>query len=136
MMTARVVLRKAARHFGAPDETVTVSDCADESIGSTSDVSTGESLPAREGLYGLVLLSATTPRSRWVSTSVPDTARAPATTHSPGFVAEMNRVTIELDLRETHFAGRFALKDHPVRLAFSQPEPGTRRHPGEAFPAA
>ncbi len=123
MMTARVVLRKAARHFGAPDETVTVSDCADKSTGSTSDVRTGESSPAREWLYGLLPLSATTPSIALGKHFSDRHGKGTGDDALARFVAEMNGVAVALDLRETHVAGRFAPKVHPARPAFSWPMP-------------
>src|SRR5688500_1748972 len=57
MMCAYVVLRLADADSKVLDETVTFSERADKTSGSTADIRAGESLPVRECLYGLLLPS-------------------------------------------------------------------------------
>ncbi len=57
IMTALVIPRLAAKDPAVLNETVTFSERADQTIGSTSGVRTGERLPVRELLYGLLLPS-------------------------------------------------------------------------------
>lgn len=57
MMTAWLTARIADIRPQVLDEVLTMSDRADETRGSTADVRSGESLPVREALYGLMLPS-------------------------------------------------------------------------------
>src|SRR5688572_2469986 len=57
MMCAYVVLRLADTDPKVLDETVTFTERADKTAGSTADIRVGESLPVRECLYGLLLPS-------------------------------------------------------------------------------
>ena len=119
IMTAFVVLRLAARDPAVLNETVTFSKRADQTIGSSSDIKEGERLPVRELLFGLLLPSG---NDAAVAFAEHFGGRLKPTEGGPGevdplrrFVAEMNRITGELDLRETHF-------DNPNGL----PAPGHR----------
>jgi D-alanyl-D-alanine carboxypeptidase len=57
IMTALMVLRLAGKEPGVLDEVVTFSSRADQTVGSTSDVHSGERVTVRELLYGLLLPS-------------------------------------------------------------------------------
>jgi serine-type D-Ala-D-Ala carboxypeptidase (penicillin-binding protein 5/6) len=108
IMTAFVVLRLAAKEPNVLDETVTFSNRADQTIGSTSSVAEGERLPVRELLYGLLLPSgndAAVAFAEHFGARLKPAADASAGADPlPRFIAEMNRVAGELGLRETHFA--------------------------------
>ena len=108
IMTALVILRLAAREPNVLDETVTFSNRADQTIGSTSSVAEGERLPVRELLYGLLLPSgndAAVAFAEHFGARLKPAADASAGADPlPRFIAEMNRVAGELGLRETHFA--------------------------------
>lgn len=113
MMTALVVLREAAKDPEALDETVTFSENADRTPGSTSGVRAGESLPVRELLYGLLLPSG---NDAAVALAEHFGGRLPALDDDPDakgplprFVAEMNRLAGILELKEAHFANPHGL---------------------------
>lgn len=57
IMTAWLVIRLTEQHPEMLEEVITMSDRADQTIGSTSDVRSGEMLTVREALYGLMLPS-------------------------------------------------------------------------------
>ncbi|AMV34515.1 D-alanyl-D-alanine carboxypeptidase DacB precursor [Pirellula sp. SH-Sr6A] len=57
MMTAWLIAKEAEKNPAILDEVMTYSERADGTIGSTSDVRSGESLKVREALYGLMLPS-------------------------------------------------------------------------------
>lgn len=57
IMTAYVVLKRAASHPQVLDEVVTFSKRADDTVGSTAGVRAGESLTVGELMYGLLLPS-------------------------------------------------------------------------------
>ena len=113
MMTALVVLRLAKADPKTLDEVVTFSERADKTVGSTSGVRAGESVPVRELLYGLLLPSGNDAAEafaehfgdRLLSAAIPGSSPEP----TARFVAEMNRVAEELGLRETRFANPHGL---------------------------
>ncbi len=114
MMTALVVLRIVAKNPDALDETVVFSERADKTTGSTSGVHAGESLPVRELFYGLLL-----PSGNDASVALGEHFGARLDKDSGDdplarFVAEMNRVAVDLGLSETHFANTHGLpaRDH------------------------
>jgi D-alanyl-D-alanine carboxypeptidase (penicillin-binding protein 5/6) len=107
LMTALIVARAIARDPNAAKETVTFSERADRTPGSTANVRAGERLPVRELLYGLLLPSGNDAAVALAEhfggrlappADVPDEAD-PLTR----FVAEMNRMAAELGLRAAHF---------------------------------
>jgi D-alanyl-D-alanine carboxypeptidase (penicillin-binding protein 5/6) len=106
IMTAFVILRLAAKEPNVLDETVTFSNRADQTIGSTSSVAEGERLPVRELLYGLLLPSgndAAVAFAEHIGGHLKPADASAGVDPLPRFVAEMNRVAGELGLRETHF---------------------------------
>jgi len=108
IMTAFVVLNLAATEPGVMDESVTFSKRADQTLGSTSDVREGERLPVRELLYGLLLPSgndAAVAFAEHFGGRLKPPSDAPHEADPlPRFIAEMNRVAVELGLKESHFA--------------------------------
>jgi D-alanyl-D-alanine carboxypeptidase (penicillin-binding protein 5/6) len=109
IMTALVVLRQAKVDDAPLDEVVTFSRHADDTAGSTSGVRAGESLPARELLYGLLLPSgndASVALAEHFGGRLGDAAEGDAVAR---FVAEMNRLAAQLGLRQTHFANTHGL---------------------------
>lgn len=137
MMTVLVVMRLVAANPGALDETVTFSERADRTPGSTSGVRAGEKLPVRELLYGLLLPSgndASVALAEHFGGRVSPPAESPKESDPLArFVAEMNRVAAELGLHESRFANPHGLPaaDHHAstrdlatiaRHALNQPE--------------
>jgi D-alanyl-D-alanine carboxypeptidase (penicillin-binding protein 5/6) len=107
LMTALIVSRAIARDPSAVNETVTFSERADRTPGSTANVRAGERLPVRELLYGLLLPSG---NDAAVAFAEHFGGRMAPPADAPGeadplarFVAEMNRLTSELGLRAAHF---------------------------------
>jgi serine-type D-Ala-D-Ala carboxypeptidase (penicillin-binding protein 5/6) len=107
IMTAFIVVRLMARDPKVGDELVTFSKRADETPGSSSDIHEGERLPVRELLYGLLLPSgndAAVAMAEHFGARLKPPADAPQQDDPlPRFIAEMNRVAVELGLHETHF---------------------------------
>lgn len=113
LMTAYLVLREAARDPRVLDEIVTISERADRTPGSTAEVRTGERLPVKELLFGLMLPSgndAATALSEHFGARFQPPADKP-NTEDPRtrFVAEMNRAAAELGMRDTHYANPHGL---------------------------
>lgn len=105
IMTALVVLRVVQQHPEAFDETVTFSERADRTGGSTSGVRAGERLLVRELMYGLMLPSG---NDAAVALGEHFGGRFGSADESHSsldrFIAEMNRVAAAMGLKETHFA--------------------------------
>ncbi len=114
MMTALLVIRLARADPKVLDEVITFSERADRTVGSTSGVKTGEKVTVGELLYGLLLPSGNDAaeafaehfNARFAPGSGSTTAVPPVIAN---FVAEMNRVAVELGLRETHFTNPHGL---------------------------
>ncbi len=108
IMTALVVVRLMAKDPAVRDEVVTFSGRADRTVGSSSDVREGEHLPVHELLYGLLLPSgndaAVALAEHFGARLKPDHDATGQVDPLPRFIAEMNRVAVELGLKETHFA--------------------------------
>jgi D-alanyl-D-alanine carboxypeptidase (penicillin-binding protein 5/6) len=106
IMTAWLVLRLAADNAKVLDETVTVSEAAARTAGSSARIRTGDRVVVRELLYGLLLPSGNDaavaiaqhfgPRFRDRNAKNPPTPLA-------SFIDEMNRQAGRLMLRETRF---------------------------------
>jgi serine-type D-Ala-D-Ala carboxypeptidase (penicillin-binding protein 5/6) len=113
IMTALVVFRLARKNPHVLNEVVTFSQRADRTPGSSSDIRSGERLPVRELLYGLLLPSgndAGVALAEHFGGRLSPPPDAPAEADPlPRFVAEMNRVAAELGLRETRFANPHGL---------------------------
>ncbi|MFV2066966.1 MAG: serine hydrolase [Pirellulales bacterium] len=113
IMTAYVVLRSAEQDAAVLGEEVIFSQRADQTPGSTAGVKTGEKLPVRELLYGLLLPSG---NDASVALAEHFGARFAPPETTPGekdllvrFVAEMNRTAQRLDMQETHYANTHGL---------------------------
>lgn len=107
LMTAYLVLRYAAAHPEVLDEVVTFSARADETSGSTAAVRTGESLPVRDLMYGLML-----PSGNDASVALAEhfgarlsggTGVADAAAAHDAFIAAMNAAAAELGMTATHY---------------------------------
>jgi len=113
IMTALVVLRLAKADPKVLDEVVTFSERADRTPGSTAGLHTGERLPVRELLYGLLLPSGNDAAEAFAEhfgpRLAPDEKAGAGADPSSRFVAEMNRVAASLGLKETHFANPHGL---------------------------
>ena len=113
MMTALIVLRLAKADPKVLDEVVTFSERADRTVGSTSGVKAGEKVPVRELMYGLLLPSGNDAAEAFAEhfggRLAPATGAPEAAEPFARFIAEMNRVAVELGLRETHFANPHGL---------------------------
>lgn len=113
MMTAFLVLRYAHQHPEVLDEVLTFSARADETIGSTAAIRTGEQLPVRDLLYGLLLPSGNDASvalaehfgSRLAGRAEPADAAA---AHDL-FIERMNAAAAELGMTATHFANPHGL---------------------------
>jgi serine-type D-Ala-D-Ala carboxypeptidase (penicillin-binding protein 5/6) len=105
--TALVIVRLAAKDPAVLKETVTFSERGDQTTGSTSGVRAGEHLSVRELLYGLLLPSgndASVALAEHFGGRMNPLGHAPGETDPlPRFIAEMNRLAVELGLRETNF---------------------------------
>ena len=143
--SAMVVLRLAGKEPGVLDEVVTFSSRADQTVGSTSDVHSGERVAVRELLYGLLL-----PSGNDASVALAEhfghrlnPSDAPQLDPLAAFVAAMNRTAKELGLKDTHFENPHGLtaRTHKstardlaalARIALATPGlpdyVGTRRH--------
>ena len=112
IMTAYIVLSLARQSPDVLDETVIFSERADQTGGSTSAIHSGEQLPVRELLYGLLL-----PSGNDASVALGEhfgRRLAPRGTDSESdplflFIAEMNRQAKKLGMRQTRFANTHGL---------------------------
>ena len=126
IMTAFTVLQLARDDPGALDEEVVYSKRADETIGSTSAVRTGEQLTARETLYGLML-----PSGNDASVALAEhfgakllaaggkAEEGPEANAYQRFVDEMNRQAGLLGMSQSHFENTHGLTaaDHKASAA-------------------
>jgi D-alanyl-D-alanine carboxypeptidase (penicillin-binding protein 5/6) len=107
IMTALVVVRLMDNDPKVGDELVTFSRRADQTIGSSADIHEGERLPVRELLYGMLLPSgndaAVAFAEHFGGRLGPPVKDVKDEQPFPRFIAEMNRVAVELGLHETHF---------------------------------
>lgn len=112
MMCALVILQLAQQVPAVLDETVTFSQLADATPGSTAGISAGESLPVRDCLYGLLLPSGNDAGNALAEHfnarfGPPDAAMlAAGLAHTNlatrvNFIAEMNRTARRLGLTNT-----------------------------------
>ncbi len=107
IMTAYVILKLAEKERDILDETVTFSDRAAKTAGSSCKVRAGEKLPVRELLYGLLLPSgndaAIALAEHFGSRFDPPSRRKGETDPVARFVAEMNRAAANLKLTESRY---------------------------------
>lgn len=107
IMTAYIVLKAAQKEPKVLDETVVFSRAADRTRGSTAGIRTGEKLPVRELLFGLLLPSG---NDAAVALAEHFGARLTAAGGQAGagdpldvFVDEMNRTARELGMQATTY---------------------------------
>jgi serine-type D-Ala-D-Ala carboxypeptidase (penicillin-binding protein 5/6) len=107
MMTALLVTELAEKDPKVLDEVVTFSERADNTPGSTSDVKTGEKLPVRELLFGMMLPSgndATVAFAEHFGDRLADEKDKGAHLDAyDSFVAAMNRKAEVIGMKSTHF---------------------------------
>lgn len=118
IMTAWLVVRLAHEHPEILDEIITMSPRADGTRGSTADVRAGESLPVREGLFGLLLpsgndMSVALAEHFGARLAPPADASATTTEADPLllFVAAMNAEAARLGMANTHFSNPHGLSE-------------------------
>ncbi|WP_165250896.1 peptidoglycan-binding protein [Paludisphaera soli] len=112
MMTALVVARLLEREPAALGETVTFSERADKTAGSTSGVRAGEKVPVEELLYGMMLPSgndATVAFGEHFGGRVE--VEGDEADPLARFVAAMNRTAGEIGLAGSHFTNTHGLPD-------------------------
>lgn len=110
IMCAYVVLQLAKKDPKVLDETVTFSEFADKTTGSTADIRAGESLPVRECLYGLLLPSgndAGNALAEHFNARLAPPEKETTTDARSNFIAEMNRQAARLGLAKTVYRSTF-----------------------------
>lgn len=107
IMTAYVILKRAAGHPEVLDEPVVFSERADKTAGSSCRLRAGERLSVRELLYGLLVPSgndaAIALAEHFGRRFDPPPRRSGETDPVARFVAEMNRTAAALKLAETRY---------------------------------
>lgn len=105
IMTAWIVLRQAADNARVLDEVINVSQQAAGTTGSSARIRTGDRVPVREMLYGLLLPSGNDAATALAEHFGPRLREANAQNQAPiaSFVAEMNRRARALNLAETRY---------------------------------
>lgn len=106
MMTAYIVCQLAKDDPKILNETITFSETADKTPGSTSDVRTGEKVTVGELLYGLLLPSgndAATALAEHFARRVGPASETSAGPPTTGFITEMNRQAANLNMTDTHY---------------------------------
>ena len=137
MMTAYIVCELAKHDPRILQETITFSEAADKTPGSTADVRTGEKMSVAELLYGLLLPSGNDAAmafaehfgSRFGGREGDGLTEATSGISSSArrFVAEMNRRAAKLGMNDTHYENPHGLpaKNHQstasdlVKLAYA-----------------
>ncbi len=113
MMCLYVVLSLADRQPEVLDETMTISELADKTDGSTADLRVGESLLVRDCLYGLMLPSGNDAGNALAEhfagrLEPPAAGAAAGPSHSrTNFIAEMNRIAASLGMKNTRYSSPF-----------------------------
>jgi D-alanyl-D-alanine carboxypeptidase (penicillin-binding protein 5/6) len=110
VMTAYVVLQLAAADAKVLDETVTFSEEAARTPGSSAKLKAGEKLPVRELLYGLLLPSGNDAAVALAEHFGPRFGRDENLVRS--FVNQMNRQAKELKLAETNYIDPNGLRNN------------------------
>jgi D-alanyl-D-alanine carboxypeptidase (penicillin-binding protein 5/6) len=107
IMTAYLVLSLAKKDSRVLKETVTFSERADDTSGSTSDVKAGEQLPVSELLYGLMLPSgndASVALAEHFGKRLAQTGgNGESTSAYDGFIEAMNHTADEIGMKSTRF---------------------------------
>lgn len=103
IMTAWIVLQAAAQNEAVLAETITISEQAARTIGSSARIRTGDRIPVREMLYGLLLPSGNDAAAALAEHFGPRYRTACDEAPVPAFVAEMNRQARALQLEQTRY---------------------------------
>ena len=112
MMTALIVAQLAAADDKTLGETITFSERADKTSGSTSDLRAGEQVTVGELLYGLMLPSgndASVALAEHFGGRFPPADGNGSDDPLARFVAEMNRRAATLGMKQTHYANPHGL---------------------------
>lgn len=114
LMTAYIILKQAAEKPEILQETVTFSAAADETIGSSAAVRTGEKLTVGELLYGLMLPSGNDAATAFAEHFGAKLPALDGQSDSPAdrFVALMNTTAADLKMDSTRYANPHGLT-HP-----------------------
>lgn len=118
VMTAYVVLQLAERQPGLLDETLTFSERADRTVGSTSGIRAGESLTVRECLYGLLLPSgndASVALAEFCGQRLGEPSDDESSYDS--FIAAMNQAADELGMSNSTYQNTHGLPDAEHKLS-------------------
>jgi serine-type D-Ala-D-Ala carboxypeptidase (penicillin-binding protein 5/6) len=103
IMTAAVVLKMASDDARVLDEIVVVSEQAARTPGSSARIKTGDRLPVRELLYGLLLPSGNDAAAALAEHFGPRCRGEQEAAPVAAFVAQMNRHAQALELSETRY---------------------------------
>lgn len=117
IMTAYLVVKLAQEHPEILDEKIVFSKNADETIGSTAAIRTGEEISSRELLYGLLLPSGNDASvafgehfgSRFAGGDE-EVKKSPKKSYD-AFIVAMNDAAKELGMTESHFDNTHGLTD-------------------------
>lgn len=115
IMTAYVILQLVREHPKLLDETLTFSERADQTSGSSSGLRTGDRLPLRELLYALMLPSgndaATSLAEHCGRLCDPPAKKSGKSDNLTSFIAEMNRTAQRLGLADSKFVNPHGLPE-------------------------
>jgi serine-type D-Ala-D-Ala carboxypeptidase (penicillin-binding protein 5/6) len=117
IMTAWIVLRAAAANPKVLDEVVTYSERAAKTTGSSAKLLAGEKVPVKELLYGLLLPSGNDAAVALAEHLGPRLGEAAEGDGLQRFVAEMNRRSKALGLKEMAYADPHGLSQKNVSSA-------------------
>ncbi|MGV3660722.1 MAG: D-alanyl-D-alanine carboxypeptidase family protein [Prosthecobacter sp.] len=116
-MCAHVILELAKKDPAVLEEIVTISKLADATPGSTAEVTAGEKVTVRDGLYGMLLPSGNDMGNAFAehfnARLAPPAKDAPASILKPEFrtrshfIAEMNRTAARLGMTRTVYRQSF-----------------------------
>ena len=112
IMTAFLVLQAAQANPARLDETITFSERADNTRGSTAGVRKGESLPVKELLYGLLLPSgndASVALAEHFGSRLTSTRKPRKASSYDQFIVRMNQSAQQLGMAKTRFANPHGL---------------------------
>jgi D-alanyl-D-alanine carboxypeptidase (penicillin-binding protein 5/6) len=117
IMTAWIVLRLAADDAKVLDETVTFSERADKTTGSSAQINAGEKLPVKELLYGLLLPSGNDAATALAEHFGPRFGKESDGDAVQRFVGEMNRRAKGLGLKVMSYRDPHGLSRENVSSA-------------------
>ena len=114
IMTAHIVLQLIAKDPKVADEVVTISQNADQTIGSSSTLRAGEQVTVSELLFGLMLPSgndAAVAFAEHFGERLQQELSEKAANPFKAFVARMNQTAKTLEMNSTHFVNPHGLHD-------------------------